>query len=715
MKCLTFLIILIPSLVWAQFKTINFNSDGFPLTLRQESLSKDLTTLLGINDNFSFKLLPEKTISEENGEVHYTYQQYYKHFPIENSAIKLHYKGNDLRYINGEYLPLINEHTLQSTFSERQAFSVALQHIKAEEYIWDDDKAFNTLPQNKSTELLFPKPHGQLVVYCPNARADSTIYLAYKFDIYASKPLSRNYVYIDAVSGKVVGKQERIHNINGTADTRYSGQRTISTILNGSQYRLRDYDSGRGNGIETYNLQKGTNYGSAIDFTDNNNNWTSAEYNNTNKDNAALDAHWGAMMTYDYWKNNHNRNSFDGNGGAIKNYVHYSSNYENAFWNGSYMTYGDGGATFDAFTSLDFIAHEIGHGLCENTAGVIYNNGEQGAINESLSDIWGACVENWATTNKQTWLIGEDITLVSPNFARSMANPNAGYWPQPDTYYGTYWGALNNDPHINSGVMNHWFYLLSVGGSGTNDLNNNFNVTSIGISNAAKIVFRAETVYMTANTNYADARKFTIQAAQDLFGNCSPQVISTIDAWYAVGVGNSYQTIGNLFVSNDISQPATLDFYASNLLEANNTVGANTNVRYQSSGAVVLLPGFTAEAGSNFVAEIVPCVDLSTAAKKEETETIIAASISKTSSALTTKSIFKIFPNPFEETFNVLFLSDHFQDAELTVLEISGKKIKSFKVNSKINEISISGLAKGTYLVTVLIDGITFSSKLIKN
>lgn len=232
--------------------------------------------------------------------------------------------------------------------------------------------------------------------------------LAYKFKVYTITPLSNSYYYIDTSNGNIILEDAIIKHVQGTGHTRYSGQRTIETQQNGSSYRLRDYS--RGNGIETYNMNRGTNYSSATDFTDNDNNWTSAEYNNSNKDNAALDAHWGAGKTYDYFSQKHGRNSYDNNGSKIKSYVHANlvglgyPNNDNAFWDNTYkrMTYGDGQNSFDALTSIDVVAHEIGHGVCSHTANLVYQN-ESGAINEGLSDIWGAMVEYYADPTKQTY------------------------------------------------------------------------------------------------------------------------------------------------------------------------------------------------------------------------------------------------------------------------------------------------------------------------
>ncbi|WP_313717543.1 M4 family metallopeptidase, partial [Kaistella carnis] len=205
-------------------------------------------------------------------------------------------------------------------------------------------------------------------------------------------------------------------------------------------------------------------------------------------------------------------------------------------------------------TAFDVTAHELGHGVCSSSANLIYSR-ESGALNEALSDIWAAAVEYTYAPEKETWLIGEDITKIAPGYLRSMSNPKSGLSPQPDTYRGINWypatveegcaspNSNTNDNcgvHYNSGVINFWFYILSVGKTGTNDFGRNYNVTGIGIEKAAKIVYRLETAYLTANSDFKTARTFGVQAAIDLFGADSPEAIATQDAFYAVGLGPKY-------------------------------------------------------------------------------------------------------------------------------------------------------------------------------
>ncbi|NND61627.1 MAG: T9SS type A sorting domain-containing protein, partial [Flavobacteriaceae bacterium] len=264
---------------------------------------------------------------------------------------------------------------------------------------------------------------------------------------------------------------------------------------------------------------------------------------------------------YDYFLNVHNRDSYNNAGAQIRSYVHVDNNYNNAFWNGSVMSYGDGSCVsegcngFDALTSIDVAAHEIGHAVTTFTANLAYQR-ESGALNEGFSDIWGAAVEHFAKGNgsdsnpsNAIWLIGDEIDRRSGSAAlRSMSNPTS--LGQPDTYGGSNWINPNcgtptqfNDycgVHTNSGVLNYWFYLAVEGGSGTNDIGNAFNVSGIGMTKSAAISYRTLSVYLSANSTFADARASSIQSAIDLYGAGGAEEQAVTNAWHAVGVGAAY-------------------------------------------------------------------------------------------------------------------------------------------------------------------------------
>ena len=502
------------------YKQLTFNSDQ--QVMRTSEVQNVFQNQLGLKDGH--ELRSAKAIVDQTGVQHTRFQQFYDGVKVEDGVYIVHSKNGIIKSMNGEYEPF-EKIDISPSISDSEALGRALQHVGAELYLWEKP--------SEAQVIAYEKPKGELVIVDQK--------LAYKFDVYALKPLSRSYVYVDAKSGEIIRENDIIHHADavGTADTRYSGTRTINTDSFSGGYRLRDVV--RGNGIRTLNMNNGTNYGSATDFVDNDNNWTAAEWDNADKDNAALDAHWGAEKTYDYFFTKFNRNSFDDNGAAIVSYVHFNlvaygyPNNDNAFWDGQRMTYGDG-TSLSPLTSLDVAAHEIGHAVCTYTANLNYSY-ESGAMNEGFSDIWAACVEYYAAPEKQTWTLGEDLGAV----IRSLENPNSQ--GQPDTYQGSYWAtgsADNGGVHTNSGVLNHWFYILTEGKTGTNDNGDSFSVTGIGIDKSAEIAYLLESAYLSSNSDYADARNYGIQAAESLYGAGSAEAIATQNAWYAVGIGSEY-------------------------------------------------------------------------------------------------------------------------------------------------------------------------------
>jgi Zn-dependent metalloprotease len=469
--------------------------------------------------------------SDDLGYKHYRYQQIFGGVPLQGAVYLAHTRNGFVESMNGTYYSNFDFPTVPS-LSESQALQAALDYVGADVYRWEDPKqeAWLKVEQHDPNATFYPHAH---LVYAPvDWVFDAENYrLCYRFNIYAETPLYRADVFVDAISGEVISENQQIHHadVTGSAQTAYSGTQSIVTDSNGGSFRLRE--AGRGNGIETYDMNTGTNYGNAVDFTDADNNWNNV---NVDMDEVATDAHWGCEMTYDYFFLEHGRNSLDDAGFALISYVHYDNLYANAFWDGQRMTYGDGnGTTWNPLTALDICGHEVAHGLTTNTANLVYQD-EPGALNESFSDIFGTAIEWYAKPGTANWLMGEDIGSA----LRSLSDP--GVYGDPDTYNAGDWytgTADNGGVHTNSGVQNYWFYLLSVGGSGTNDAGDVYTVNSIGIDDAAAIAFRNLTVYLGVNSTYADARFYAIQSAIDLFGNCSPQVIECTNAWYAVNVG----------------------------------------------------------------------------------------------------------------------------------------------------------------------------------
>jgi len=467
--------------------------------------------------------------NDQIGYIHYRYQQTVNGIPVKFGMYIAHVKNGMIESINGDLFD--NASTLTASISETSALNSALNHINAESYKWEIPSQEEQLKYELEDPTATYYPKGELVLINKNGNIEDELVLAYRFNIYSEKPFGRKEVYVNARTGAIVWEENKIHeaDVTGSASMLYSGTQTITCDDASGPFRLRE--AGRGNGIRTYSNGNTTTYSTA-DITNGSANWTTPD--------ASLDAHWGAEMTYDYLLNEHGRNSIDGNGFALISHVHHDNNYQNAFWDGQRMTYGDGAGNSTPLTSLDIAGHEIAHGLNSNTANLVYQ-AESGALNESFSDIFGNSVERFARPSQYSWEIGEDLNWV----IRNMANPNAE--GDPDTYFGNNWASLtggdNGGVHTNSGVQNYWYYLITDGGSGTNDNGDAYTVNGLGLTSSGSVAFRNLTVYLTVSSQYADARFYAIQSAVDLFGGCTNEVEQVTNAWYAVGVGPIYAPI----------------------------------------------------------------------------------------------------------------------------------------------------------------------------
>ncbi len=467
------------------------------------------------------------------------FNQYLNGVKVAHGTYTLTSKNGIASFAFGKFYPTAGIATAKPVLNEAAALAKALEFTRAEKYAWEDG----------SEE--FPKASMTYSEDFTSGEGDGRLHLAYAFDVYAFQPLSRNMIYIDAADGKVLFVDAILKHVSATGSSLYSG----TVAFNGGSISGTTYlhDSTRGSGIFTYDLNNSTSIPSSSTVIPATSAMqvTSATTHFTTD--AAVDAHWGAITVYDYWKSAHNRNSWNGTNGALRSYVHYGANYNNAMWNGSSMIYGDGSGPlsggFPPLTSLDVCAHEVGHGVCASTAGLVYSR-ESGAMNEGFSDIWGAVIEAYGDPRetdaiaKNTWLIGEELT----NTLRSMSNPKQ--FGQPNCYLGTNWiytgpGCITSQDncgvHTNSGVLNFWFYLLTVGGQGTNDIDNPYRVDGIGMAKAAKIAYATE-LALTNTATYANCRTASIAAATTLYGACSPEVEAVTRAWYAVGVGANFSS-----------------------------------------------------------------------------------------------------------------------------------------------------------------------------
>ncbi|MBT2383531.1 M4 family metallopeptidase [Streptomyces sp. ISL-11] len=260
------------------------------------------------------------------------------------------------------------------------------------------------------------------------------------------------------------------------------------------------------------------------------------------KDATVNRAHAGLGATFDLYLKVYGRHSIDGSGLPLDATVHYGENYDNAFWDGSQMVFGDGdNDLFLDFTiPVDVIGHELTHGVTQHTANLEYY-GQSGALNESLSDVFGSLIKQYAlgqSADRADWLIGAG--LLGPNVdrgeaLRSMKAPGTAYDddvlgkdPQPatmDDYVRT--SRDNGGVHINSGIPNHAFYLLAT------DLGGN------AWERAGKIWYATLTGgELASDADFAEFARLTAASARGLYGD-GDEIQAVLKAWSRVGVPTS--------------------------------------------------------------------------------------------------------------------------------------------------------------------------------
>ena len=487
-----------------------------------------LKSKLNLKGNEDLILIASET--DKNGYEYLKYQQVVDDVKVFGGEFKAHLKNGMVTKYTGHYYNNISEGI--ASITKNQSLTQALNYFNAQKYMWEDTKEEALLKRAKHNQNLSYYPSPELMYYNTNNLSTPNFELVYEMEIYAKKPLRKEKVFVSAITGEIVNTINQLHDVSvpARAISRFSD--TVSIIT--EEVTLGNYtldDRTRGGGIETYDLNEETVYNLAVNFTNDSTFW---DLRNSEKDEVAIDAHWGAEMTYDYFFQNHGRNSYDNAGATLLSYVHYASNFDNAFWDGVRMTYGDGGGGFEPLVSLDIVGHEIAHGVTENSADLIYQ-GESGALNESFSDIFGNSIEHFIDSTRASWELGEQIQSV----LRDMSNPKS--YDNPNTYKGDFWINTadpfdNGGVHFNSGVQNYWYYLLVEGGTGINDNGDTYNVSSMGWKIASEIAYRNLSVYLTTTSDYEDAGVFAVEAADDMFGMCSSESENVNEAWYAVGV-----------------------------------------------------------------------------------------------------------------------------------------------------------------------------------
>lgn len=385
----------------------------------------------------------------------------------------------------------------------------------------------------------------------------------YFYDVQSIREASRPVRWVDAATGETLKAFNALAEGDGTGVK--GDKKSFSTTQSPTgDYQLRSQD----NRQLTYDAmntgQNGVPFGVKV-MTDADDVWD-LPGNTSPGQSAGVDAHYYANVVDDFYADTFGRDSIDDNGMKIISVTHFGQAYCNAFWNGSYMTYGDGNGTTCKSLSggLDVDGHELTHGVTEYTSGLIYENAS-GALNESFSDIMANTIEFYAENNgldpaaEPDWLIGEDVINTpgdpTPGF-RNMADPKQDGDPShlSQAYTGE---ADNGGVHTNSGIPNHAYYLTAEGGRNASCEANQYHgvlltgkaakdcsivVDGLGVDKAAQVYYAGFTS-LPEYANYCDARNATVAVAKatskadgESMGKTYKEVRA---AWDAVGVHQS--------------------------------------------------------------------------------------------------------------------------------------------------------------------------------
>lgn len=493
------------------------------------------------------------------GLTHYKYEQTYMDIPIEGAGCIEHYNTDgSLLFLNGKFADSIKR-SHKPKFDEETAIRILVKELSRNEEIqfaWEDSDWEQQIRLDEADSNATWFPEAELVwaidtmknmqVVIPGSRYS----LAYKIFIKTLVPYDSKVFYVNAQNGSILkSKSKHIH--DGPADIYGYGSQIIDTRWKGGftqAHILHANDNTRD--IHTKKNPNGeTAWWLLSNITSNNDIWGNTSLTETS-------THYHVTRSWDYFRQTFGRAGFDGVSKGIRVRTQWETGSQpNAYYlydentnSPPELVFGKSLSNWDMGMDPSIVGHEFTHGVTNHTSNLEYF-AESGALNESFSDIFGIVIQAIMLDGGSTdWILGNHVpdlplrSLEVPKDYGQHWNGSAIQSGQPDTYQGDYWcencPVNNGGVHINSGVQNKWFYILSNGDSGWNDSNDYYNVSGIGMNRAATIAYWALTSILQNSSQYSDSRQATITAAKMLFGECSVEHQATIDAWYAVGIGN---------------------------------------------------------------------------------------------------------------------------------------------------------------------------------
>jgi thermolysin len=486
--------------------------------------NKDLYLLKSI----SKEMLVKRIDTDRIGARHVRMQQVYKELPVFGSEIIVHIDADDnIKGTTGKLTPdldlpdkakITGEEALKTVLGDDKNNSKSKLHAE---------------PTLMILSQFVKEPH--LVWHVTVNGIDR--------DLAGEDTPAKWEYFVDALKGKVVWKynNEQTHTrTTGSGLGTYAGSVTINTLHDHdtAKYQLEDQWIPSSARVITHDANG--SYPPASVSEDDNNNWSASGQG------PDVDCHLYTRIVYDYYYAVHGRDSYDNAGADMHIYANCGTNWNNASWNGSYVKIGNGdGVSNGPLCALDVIAHEWTHAVTGYTADLVYN-GESGALNESMSDVFSCLIAG-------NWIYGEEPWLLaSAPGARNLEDPTNGglYDPtdpitsvlaghQPDHMTDKYTGTLDyGGVHINSGIMNKAAYLIATGGT-----HRGIRICEgLGNDVLGLLYYQALTTHLVSSSDFSDMRDAVLDSLDDLYSSnphYSRWRASIINAFAAVGIGTA--------------------------------------------------------------------------------------------------------------------------------------------------------------------------------
>lgn len=665
----------------------------------------------------SDEMIKTKTEEDDLGIKHHSYQQYYKGLKVENFTYLIHENNGISELANGEILENIDLSIVPS-LSNMVALEIALKNFKSNKWAWEDPDWEDEKKGNKENPSW--RPNGELIIINQHSKNQSGGLLVYKFELLSVDPWFHYATYINAINGSIEKSVSLTRNEStGTVYTLYNGTKSFTTTYRGLpnwDYILKDETRGY---ICTKNYS-GTAWWLRSHIDNSNNTWSTPG----EKVNGAT-AQWATERTYDFFHAKYNRHGIDNDNQDVR--VELKADlWDNAGWDlgdsdFDWIQIGRTASDSSFLAALDIIGHEFTHGVVASEANLIYES-EPGALNESFADIFGTMVEIFVEPSEWDWIIGSQVLPL-----RSMSDPDDFF--QPSTYLTDLWwqDLMNCDPnayndycfvHTNSGVQNHWFYLLSAGGS-----QNGVTVSGIGVDKAAKIAYYNLCFYLTAQSGYPAARNGSILAATNLYGECSNECQQVRNAWAAVGVG----TAATPCLSAYISGPYDLMYGEEGHWEANVSGGSGNysyswyvdNQYYSNSSSIDYT--FYPVVATNY--PIALSVTDGSLSDYDETSVHVYPDGMMQSYNPDEIVTLNLSPNPSDEYTSLridikgtlLDSSKENDEIKILLVDASGRILLNTNIRDRLFEINTSAMSNGTYTIVASTDSWKSSTNLIVN